>query len=192
VADRLYTVGHGTRPVEELVGMLRDARVQRLVDVRTAPGSRRNPQFAREALDQTLAAAGIDYEWHPDLGGFRKPRAESPHHALRNVSFRGYADYMDTPAFQRALTELEETSRATTTAIMCAERLWWRCHRRMIADALLVRGWVVVHLLNRDDGVEHVLHSAARVANGRPIYDVGEPASPRSKPASPSSLPAGP
>jgi uncharacterized protein (DUF488 family) len=173
VPKRIFTIGHGTRPVEELVDMLHDAAVHRLVDVRTAPGSRRNPQFARDALTARLEAAGHSYVWRKGLGGFRRARTDSRHVAIRNASFRGYADYMDTPEFAEALGWLEASSRATTTALMCAETLWWRCHRRMIADALLLRGWRVVHLLRPGATTEHVLHPAARVDGGGLVYDLG-------------------
>jgi uncharacterized protein (DUF488 family) len=175
-ARRIWTIGHGTRPVEELVAELRAAGVQRLVDVRTAPGSRRNPQYAREALEATIRAAGIAYEWRKDLGGFRRPRPDSPHRAIRNDSFRGYADYMDTPEFRAALDRLESTSAGTPTAIMCAESVWWRCHRRMIADVLSIDGWEVVHLLPNGRSQLHVLHPDARVEDRRPVYDAGQPA----------------
>jgi len=153
------------------MGELRAAGVERLVDVRTAPGSRRHPQFNRTSLAETMPAGGIEYAWRKDLGGFRRPRPDSPHTALRNDSFRGYADYMDTPEFDQALTWLAETSAAVRTALMCSETVWWRCHRRMIADALVVRGLTVVHLVGRTRG-EHRLHPNARVVGLRLVYDV--------------------
>jgi uncharacterized protein (DUF488 family) len=173
VERRISTIGHGTRPVEEFIGLLTRAEVGRLVDVRSFPASRRHPQFGREALGAELEAAGIDYSWRRDLGGFRKPRAESPHTALRNPSFRGYADYMDGAEFEAALAWLTDSSLRTATAIMCAETVWWRCHRRMISDALLVAGWHVVHVLGEGRPVTHPLHPAARVEAGRLIYDAG-------------------
>jgi uncharacterized protein (DUF488 family) len=174
--DRIWTIGHGTRPVEELVTDLRGAGVERLVDVRTAPGSRRNPQYGREALTSAIGAAGLAYEWRKDLGGFRRPHPDSPHWAIRNDSLRGYADYMDTPEFRSALGWLESTSAETPTAIMCAESVWWRCHRRMIADALVLDGWLVVHLLPDGRSQPHALHPDARVEGGRLVYDAGQPA----------------
>jgi uncharacterized protein (DUF488 family) len=175
-AHRIWTIGHGTRPVDELVAELRAAAVELLVDVRTAPGSRRNPQYARDALAQTIREAGLAYEWRKDLGGFRRPRPDSPHRAVRNDSFRGYADYMDTAEFRAALERLEATSLETPTAVMCAESVWWRCHRRMIADALVIDGWDVVHLLPNGRSQPHALHPDARVGNGRLVYDAGQPA----------------
>jgi uncharacterized protein DUF488 len=130
---RIWTVGHGARPVEDLMGDLERAGVRRLVDVRTAPGSRRHLQFGRDVLEAALRPHGIAYEWRKDLGGFRRPRPDSPHHAIRNDAFRGYADHMDTQEFRSALAWLEETSAGVPTAVMCAESVWWRCHRRMIA-----------------------------------------------------------
>jgi uncharacterized protein (DUF488 family) len=162
--------------VEELVSELRAAGVRRLVDVRTAPGSRRNPQYAREALEATIHGAGLGYEWRKDLGGFRRPRPDSPHRAIRNESFRGYADYMDTPEFRAALEWLESTAAETPTAVMCAESVWWRCHRRMISDVLLIDGWEVVHLLPNGRSQPHVLHPDARVEGRHAIYDAGQPA----------------
>jgi uncharacterized protein (DUF488 family) len=173
VSPPLFTVGHGTRPIAAFLALLRRAGIGRLVDVRTAPGSRRHPQYGRDALAAALEAAGIGYVWRgEDLGGFRKPRPDSRHTALRNVSFRGYADHMDTPAFRKGLEWLLGNATETPTAFMCAESAWHRCHRRMISDAIVARGGRVVHLLDRGDE-EHVLHPDARIEGGVPVYDVG-------------------
>lgn len=153
------------------------AGVSRVVDVRTAPGSRRHPQFNRSELARTLPAAGIAYEWMRDLGGFRGPRPESKHTALRNDSFRGYADHMETEEFERALDRLVRTSAEEAPAVMCSETLWWRCHRRMIADALLARGVEAVHLVG-GRREPHRLHPNARVLDGRLVYDVEDPDAP--------------
>jgi uncharacterized protein (DUF488 family) len=173
---RIFTIGHGVRPIEDVIRDLTKAGVRRLVDVRTSPGSRRNPQFGREVLAEALGGADIAYEWRRELGGFRKPRPDSRNRAIRNDSFRGYADHMDKPEFRTALDELEETSLRTTTAIMCSESVWWRCHRRMIADALLVDGWEVVHLMPGGRSQAHKLHPDARVEDHRLVYDAGQPA----------------
>jgi uncharacterized protein (DUF488 family) len=173
---RIWTVGHGTRPVEELIDDLDGVGVRRLVDVRTAPGSRRNPQFSREALSSALERRGLAYGWEKDLGGFRRPRADSPHRAIRNDSFRGYADHMETEAFGAALRRLVASSAETATAVMCAESVWWRCHRGMIADALLVAAWDVVHLLPGGRSEAHRMHPDARIEDGRIVYDAGQPA----------------
>jgi uncharacterized protein (DUF488 family) len=169
----IFTVGHGTRPIESFLAILGPAGVRRLVDVRTGPGSRRHPQFGQDALSASLEARGIEYVWRKDLGGFRKPRPDSPHVALRNDAFRGYADHMDTEEFRSVLAWLIETSRDTPTVIMCAESLWWRCHRRMISDALTVAGCDVVHLLDEGRREPHPLNTSARVEGSRLVYDVG-------------------
>jgi len=167
----LHTVGHSTRTLDDLVGVLRGAGVEALIDVRTAPGSRRHPQFGRPALEAGLRAAGIAYSHRPALGGFRKPRPGSVNTGWEHPAFRGYADYMDTPEFAAALSDLEREARATPCSIMCAEAQWWRCHRRLIADALLVRGWRVLHLGLRAEPVEHELTSFAVVGeDGRLRY----------------------
>ena len=169
---RIWTLGHGTRPLEEFIGLLTQSGVRRLVDVRSFPGSRRHPQFGLDALEAELEAAGIEYVWRKDLGGFRKPRSDSPHVALRNPGFRGHADYMEGAEFGEALEWLT-TSPRTPTAIMCAETVWWRCHRRMISDALLAGDWEVTHIIGPGMLTSHALHPAARVDAGRVVYDVG-------------------
>ena len=172
----IFTVGHGTRTTDELSEVLRSAAVGRLVDVRRFPGSRRHPQFKREALEASMPAHGIAYEWWGEALGGRRSRpkgAPSRHPAWRDPAFQGYADYMDTPPFREALTKLEDAAREPPLlAVMCAETLWWRCHRRLIADALEVDGWEVVHLLSPTSRERHKLHEALRLdAHGRPVYD---------------------
>ncbi|MDQ2898146.1 MAG: DUF488 domain-containing protein, partial [Actinomycetota bacterium] len=120
--------------------------MERLVDVRSVPRSRRNPQFEGEALQRSLPAAGVAYEHAAALGGFRRPRRDSPNGAWEHPSFRGYADYMGGAEFDAALAELQGAARSRSTCVMCAEAQWWRCHRRLIADALVVAGWRVAHL----------------------------------------------
>jgi uncharacterized protein (DUF488 family) len=172
-AADLYSIGHGTRPIEVFIRLLGRAGVRRLVDVRTAPGSKRNPQFGKDALAEALAASGIEYVWRGiELGGFRRPRPDSRHTALRHQTFRGYADHMETPVFREGLDWLLESAVETPTAFMCAESDWHRCHRRMISDAVVAAGGRVVHLLD-DFDEEHVLHPAARIEDGRPVYDRG-------------------
>jgi uncharacterized protein (DUF488 family) len=171
-APRLYSIGHGTRPIETFLDLLRRAGVRRLVDVRTAPGSRRHPQYGRDALRASLEAAGIEYVWAGrELGGFRRPKPDSRHTALRHQGFRGYADHMDTEAFRQGLERLVASGAETPTAFLCAESDWHRCHRRMISDAVVAGGGRVVHLLDRGDE-EHTLHPNARIRSGRPVYDV--------------------
>ena len=171
----LFTIGHGTRTSGELIALLRAAGIRRLVDVRTAPGSRRHPQLGKAALERAFEAAGIEYTWRRDLGGWRKPSPDSPHVALRSPAFRGYADHMDSREFADALDWLVGTSAHTPTAIMCAESLWWRCHRRMLADALVVRGCEVLHIMEGGRPIPHRIHPAARVTGARLVYDVVQP-----------------
>jgi uncharacterized protein (DUF488 family) len=168
----IWTVGHGARPAAELIDDLKTAAIERLVDVRTAPGSRKHPQFGQAALAEALESNGIAYVWRQDLGGWRKPKPGSRHVALESSAFRGYADHMDSEEFERALRWLIETSAASRTAFMCAETLWWRCHRRMIADALLARSIEVVHLMPGGKAQPHKLHPAARLDGSRVVYDV--------------------
>lgn len=150
VLSVLFTVGHGNRSTDELVAVLRSAEVGRLVDVRRHPGSTRNPHLSKRALEHDLPPAGVAYEWWgEELGGRRKPHPGSPHTEWRSEAFRGYADYMDTPVFSDALARLcELTETGPPTAILCAETLWWRCHRRLIADAFTRAGGSVVHLFD--------------------------------------------
>lgn len=170
----VFTIGHGTRSFDELVSVLEDAEIDVLVDVRRFPGSRRHPHFGRDSLEETLPAAGIAYEWWGQaFGGRRKPAPDSPNIAWRVDAFRAYADHMHTAEFQSALRDLEERAAAQQQTIMCAETVWWRCHRRLIADALVANGHEVVHLgLGRDD--RHKLHESARRSDdGLLVYDVG-------------------
>lgn len=162
----VFTVGHSTRPVEELIAILERAGVTALVDVRTVPRSRRNPQYEREALSASLPAAGVAYRHEPALGGFRRPSADSPNGGWEHPSFRAYADYMLGDDFRAALDTLDDGARRDPTAIMCAEAQWWRCHRRLIADALTVRGWEVLHLGLGARPVRHQLTPFAVVSDG--------------------------
>jgi uncharacterized protein (DUF488 family) len=170
----IYTIGHGARPGHEFVQMLEQARVERVVDVRTAPGSRKHPQFGLAELASALESAGIAYVWRKDLGGWRKPRPDSRNMGLESAGFRGYADYMETEDFEQALSWLVKTSSGTLTAVMCAESLWWRCHRRMIADALFARGIEAFHLMAGGRKERHRLHPVARLDGPRVVYDRDE------------------
>ena len=143
---RIYTVGHSTRSAEELLAILGDAGVRLIADVRAFPSSRRHPQFNRGALAAWLGSAGIGYRHFPGLGGRRTPIPGSVNGGWHERSFQGYADHMSSEEFQRALADLEAVASESATAIMCAEALWWRCHRRLISDALVVQGWQVEHL----------------------------------------------
>jgi uncharacterized protein (DUF488 family) len=171
----IYTIGHGNRSIEEFVGLLRDAAIECLVDVRAYPASRRHPQFARASLESSLADAGIRYVWEGTaLGGRRKPEPNSPHVALKNPGFRAYAGHMASEEFRQALHRLAANGRGRRTAIMCAERLPWRCHRYLLADSLLARGVRVLHLVNPGQRKEHALNQLARVDGERLVYDAGE------------------
>jgi uncharacterized protein (DUF488 family) len=175
VKTRLVTVGHGTAAAEELAGLLTGAGIERLVDVRTAPGSRRSPQFARAAMASWLPAAGVAYRWDRELGGWRKPAPGSVNHALRHPAFRGYADHMRTPPFWAALDRLLAEAAAAPTAAMCSETLWWRCHRRLLADAaVLVRAAEVLHLDHRGRLGPHQPTQGVRRDGDLLVYDVGE------------------
>jgi uncharacterized protein (DUF488 family) len=167
----VFTLGHSTRSAEEVIALLREAGVERLVDVRRFPGSRRHPQFGREALAGALAAAGIEYVHAPDLGGRRTPRPDSPNTAWRVAAVRGYADDMDSLEFLAALSRLAAAAAERPTVILCAEAVPWRCHRRLIADALVARGVPVVHLLAPGRSEPHTLHPDARpLPDGRLVY----------------------
>jgi uncharacterized protein (DUF488 family) len=145
---RIWTTGHSTRTIDEFISLLKGNEIELLVDVRAWPSSKRYPQFNKETLAESLTAHGIRYEHFPELGGKRKSNPDSRNTAWRNVSFRGYADYMQTEQFQKGIERLlDVAAKAGPTAIMCAEAVWWRCHRRIIADYLLARGIEVRHIL---------------------------------------------
>jgi uncharacterized protein (DUF488 family) len=170
----VWTIGHSTRSLEDLVALLRAHGIERLVDVRRFPRSRRHPHFNTEALARDLPAAGVAYRHAPGLGGFRRARPDSRNTGWRNASFRGYADYMETEDFGRHLAALLEEARAGRTAIMCAEAVPWRCHRSLISDALVARGVEVRHILGPAPAEPHALTAGARVEGTRVVYP-GEP-----------------
>jgi uncharacterized protein (DUF488 family) len=168
----IYTAGHGNRLIDEFVGLLQEAGVTCLVDVRAFPASRRHPHFGRAALEKSLPAAGIRYAWEGQaLGGRRKPSAQSPHVALRHPAFRAYAEHMTTDEFRRAAERLLELGRAAPAAVMCAERLPWQCHRFLISDFLVAGGNEVVHLVNPGKRQAHRLNPVARLREGELVYD---------------------
>jgi len=167
----LYTIGHSTRTLDELVTALRAHDVQALVDIRAFPMSRRLPQFNRESLEQSLPLVGIQYRWMKALGGYRKKILEdSPNIALRNDSFRNYADYMLTPEFEQAMSELIALAEQHPTAYMCAERLYFRCHRMLVSDWLVAHGHEVLHIDAEGPVREHRLTAEARIVDGRLVY----------------------
>jgi len=163
-------MGHSTRSSEEFVKMLVAHGVQVLVDVRMFPGSRRYPQFNRAALAESLAEMGIEYKHEARLGGRRTPRADSHNTAWKNASFRAYADYMETDEFKSAVEELLELARDARVAVMCAEAVWWRCHRSLISDYLKAAGHTVIHILNETKTEPHPFTSAARIVDGKLSY----------------------
>ncbi len=164
----IFTVGHSTRSLDELVEILRAHGVERLVDVRTIPRSRHNPQFNRESLSKALHNRRLSYRHMKALGGLRHARTDSINTGWRNASFRGFADYMQTPAFEEAVEKLIELAEQKPTAIMCAEAVPWRCHRSLIADALTVRGYEVRDLMSATNAKRHTLMPMAKV-HGRQV-----------------------
>ncbi|HEV8702964.1 MAG TPA: DUF488 domain-containing protein [Candidatus Polarisedimenticolia bacterium] len=170
----VYTVGHSNRSLEALLGILRAHGIECLADVRSVPRSRHNPQFNAESLAKSLPPAGIDYAPVPRLGGLRTPRADSRNLAFRNDSFRGYADYMESPEFDRGIADLLALARAKRTAIMCAEAIYDRCHRSLISDALVCRGVETLHVLDEKRSLRHPLSPSARIVDGRPTYPAAQ------------------
>ncbi len=166
----VFTVGHSTRALDGFVRLLQSRAVACVADVRTVPRSRHNPQFNRETLPEALRAYGIAYVSLPALGGLRHPRADSPNTGWRNASFRGFADYMATPEFAAGLGELNELATQQRTAVMCAEAVPWRCHRSLIADALLIRGVPVEHILSESRRVPHHLTPWAHISGTTLTY----------------------
>ena len=167
----VYTIGHSTRPIEEFVALLKEAGVTLLIDVRRFPGSRRYPQYNLGSLQQALHAAGVDYLHEEVLGGRRRPLPDSPNTALRNAQFRGYADHMNTPEFRAAVARIVERAEREVQAVMCAEAVPWRCHRNLLADALLARGVEVRHIVQAGTASEHRLHKEAHIeADARVVY----------------------
>ena len=170
--SRIWTIGHSTRDIDIFISLLEENGIKLLADVRSLPGSKRYPQFNREALAESLNAHGIRYEHFPELGGRRKPKPDSRNTAWRNASFRGYADHMETEEFHKGIERLLALAReAGPTAIMCAEAVWWRCHRSLISDYLKARGIEVVHILDADKTEPHPFTAAARIVNGKLNYD---------------------
>ncbi len=169
--SRIWTIGHSTRKIDIFVSLLQENGIKVVADVRMFPGSKRYPQFGREALAQSLSESGIRYEHFPELGGRRKSKPDSDNTAWRNESFRGYADYMETNDFRNGIARLVDLAvEAGPTAIMCAEAVWWRCHRSLISDYLKVRGVDVLHILDKHKVDAHPFTSAAQIVNGALSY----------------------
>lgn len=173
VPRTVHTIGHSTRSLQDFLALLRAHRIEALVDVRRWPTSRRFPHFCRETLEASLREAGIGYVWRQDLGGYRRPEGNSPNTGWKVGAFRAYADFMLTPEFDRIMDELQALALRCRIALMCAEAVPWRCHRQLVSDAFLVRGWNVRHITDR--GCEpHRLPKFARVDGTRIIYGTGD------------------
>jgi uncharacterized protein (DUF488 family) len=166
----IWTIGHSNRKIEEFLGLLKTHQIAFLADVRRFPGSRRYPHFNQEALDRSLGEVEIQYMHFPELGGKRKPRADSHNMAWKNLSFRGYADHIESEEFQTALRHLKDFAARQNLAVMCAEVLWWQCHRSLIADVLKSQGARVLHILGATKIEEHPYTSPAKIVDGRLSY----------------------
>jgi len=167
---KLWTVGHSTRPIDEFIAILESFELKNLVDVRTYPGSRRYPQFNKEQLHTSLSSVGIEYFHMPELGGRRRARPDSQNVAWRNEMFRGYADHMETDEFRAGIEKLAELARLNRTAVMCAEAVWWRCHRSLISDYFKAAGAEVLHIIDQGKAEEHPFTGAAQIVNGELSY----------------------
>ncbi len=167
---RIWTIGHSTRSIDDFLALLNANGIRALADVRRYPGSRRLPHFGQDALAHVLANADIAYQHFPELGGRRRARADSPNTAWRSEAFRGYADYMMTKEFREGIARLLDLARSTPTAVMCAEALWWQCHRGLIADDLKAAGHDVLHIVGPNKIEPHPFTSAARLVDGRLSY----------------------
>jgi uncharacterized protein (DUF488 family) len=170
----VWTIGHSTRPLGEFIELLAANGIEAVADVRRHAGSRKYPQFNPEPLRESLAASGVEYVPLPALGGRRRPRPDSRNTAWRNASFRGYADYMETAEFRLGIERLLELARQKRTAVMCAEAVWWRCHRALIADCLKANGIRVVHIVGANKTEVHPYTSAAHITRGRLSYSPDE------------------
>jgi uncharacterized protein (DUF488 family) len=166
----IWTIGHSTRPFDEFAAALLLFEIKTLADVRSFPGSRRYPQFNQAQLITSVAAAGIEYQHFPELGGRRPAKSDSINMAWRNEAFRGYADYMETENFRKGIARLVEVAAARRVAIMCAEALWWRCHRSLISDYLKVQKFKVTHITAREKSEPHSFTSAAQIVDGALSY----------------------
>ena len=166
----VWTIGHSTRPLDLFIGLLEHHRIEAVADVRRFPGSRRHPQYGSDTLQTTLAEHAIGYRWMPELGGRRRTSPGSPNSLWKNAAFRGYADYMQTAEFAAASADLLAFAQQQRTCMMCAEAVWWRCHRSMIADALKSRGIRVLHIMDAGKTTEHPYTAPAGIVDGRLTY----------------------
>lgn len=172
MVETIYTIGHSTRPIEEFIALLKQHKVAQLVDIRSVPGSRRNPQFGQEALKESLESNDIHYTYMKKLGGWRRGPSGPENAAWRNASFRSYADYMQTPEFSEGITDLLTLAEKSPTAIMCAEAVPWRCHRSLVGDALTVRDVTVQDIISSTSHPEHKLTSFAKISGTDITYPV--------------------
>lgn len=167
----IWTIGHSTRPFEEFFAMLHSFKIESLVDIRSYPGSRRFPQFNKEALEISLPQKNIQYIHLKDLGGRRKVNPDSKNTSWRHLAFRGYADYMETDTFKEGIKILEKIAMKQRTAYMCSEAVWWRCHRSMVSDYLKVHSWNVIHIMSVGKGEAHHYTAPARIEKGQLTYE---------------------
>lgn len=170
----VWTIGHSTRSIDKFLDILSRHGIEAIIDVRRLPASRRNPQYNSDALREALDARGIEYTWLPSLGGRRTPAPDSPNTRWRNAAFRGYADHMETKEFADGLEAILDTASGLRSAILCAEAVWWRCHRALLADALSSLGIAVMHILDESKAVAHPFTAAARIVDGELTYAPGE------------------
>lgn len=166
----IWTIGHSTRTLDEFLTLLKSFQIQTVVDVRSFPGSKRFPHFNKENLEISLPQNEINYIHLRELGGRRKTRIDSNNTGWRLTAFRGYADYMETEMFRKAISELEHLGTENRVAYMCAEAVWWSCHRSLISDYLKLEGWTVTHIMGIGKGQEHPYTSPARIINGKLLY----------------------
>lgn len=168
--NKIWTIGHSTRPFDEFVAMLQSFNIEHLVDVRSFPGSRKFPQYNKENLEKSLPENKIQYTHLKKLGGRRKAKPNSKNTTWRNASFMGYADYMETPEFKEGLETLKKLSSKQRVAIMCSEAVWWRCHRSMVSDALKAKDWKVLHIMGENKEQEHPYTQPAKIVDGELGY----------------------
>lgn len=166
----IWTIGHSTHPPEEFMAMLQSFGIELVADIRSFPGSSRYPHFNKEALEVSLPAAGIQYLHLKDLGGRRKAQPGSKNTGWRHAAFRGYADYMETAPFQKAIQQLEQLADGQRVAYMCSEAVWWRCHRALVSDYLKHAGWTVMHIMGTGKEEPHRYTAPARIVDGRLLY----------------------
>ena len=167
----IWTIGHSTRSLEEFVAMLHSFNIQLIADIRSFPGSRKFPQFNKEALEISLPENDIQYVHIKDLGGRRKGKKDSKNTGWRHIAFRSYADYMETDSFKYGIKELEKIALTQRTAYMCSEAVWWRCHRSMVSDYLKLNGWKVMHIMGINKATEHPYTAPARIVHGELNYE---------------------